>query len=227
MNTAAAAMLDNPIVIASLVVGLLGALLLFAGLARLWRRHWFGALGRIGGGSLLLALGLLAGSIAFNLYSYHRFTHEQEVATLRFRQLGPQRYAVDLAPAGGVAAHRYELRGDEWQLDARVLKWRGGATLLGLDARYRLERLSGRYRDLTQERQAARTVHGLSDSRGLDVFTLARNHPRWLPWLDADYGSAAYLPMANGAEYRVSLTQTGLVARPANAAARAAVQRWK
>src|SRR5690606_20058594 len=118
-------MLDNPIVIASLIVGLLGALLLFAGLARLRRGRLLGALGRIGSGSLLLALGLLAGSIAFNLYSYHRFTHEQEVATLRFRQLGPQRYLADLSTPGG-AAQRYELRGDEWQLDARVLKWRGG-----------------------------------------------------------------------------------------------------
>jgi hypothetical protein len=219
-------MLDNPIIVASLVFALLGGLLLIAGLRRFRERRWMRAAGSICGGGCLLALAGLAMGVVFNLYSYHRLAHEQDVATLHFRQLAPQHYVVDLAAADG-AGRRYQLRGDEWQLDARVLKWRGTASLLGLDARYRLERLSGRYRDLGRERRAARTVHALSDDQGIDLFALAREHSRWLPWLDAAFGSAAYLPMADGAEYRVSLTQSGLVARPANDVARVAVRRWR
>jgi len=58
-----------------------------------------------------------------------------------------------------------DLRGDEWQIDARVLKWRGMAVLIGFDTLYRLDRLSGRYRDITQERIGLRTVHSLSENK--------------------------------------------------------------
>ena len=44
---------------------------------------------------------------------------------------------------------------------------------------------------------------------------------------DAVYGSAAYLPMSDGAEYRIWLSQSGLVARPLNAEADGAVRTWR
>jgi hypothetical protein len=40
------------------------------------------------------------------------------------------------------------------------------------------------------------------------------------------YGSATYLPMADGADYEVTVSQSGLVARPLNDAARLAVGAW-
>ena len=67
----------------------------------------------------------------------------------------------------------FMLAGDEWQLDARVLKWKGWANLLGLDAQYRLERVSGRYRDIEQERNDERTVYALSENPGVDLWTLS------------------------------------------------------
>jgi hypothetical protein len=114
------------------------------------------------------------------------------------------------------------LAGDEWQLDARVLKWKGWANLLGLDAQYRLERVSGRYRDIEQERTGERTVYGLSENPGVDLWVLSTQYPKWLPFVDAVYGSATYLPMADGARYEVKMTQSGLMARPVNEAANAA-----
>jgi hypothetical protein len=107
-----------------------------------------------------------------------------------------------------------------------VLKWRPPANLLGLDARYRLERLSGRYVEVENESTRLRTVHGLATERGLNVWNLAQRYRRWLPLVDARYGSAAYLPMADGARFSVSLTQSGLIARAENEAAREATARW-
>jgi hypothetical protein len=180
---------------------------------------------------LLLSLLLLTGAaflFAFSatLHTYARLSYEQPVAQLTFVALGPQLYTATLtrAPAGDVET--FALNGDEWQLDARVLKWRGFANLLGLDARYRLERLGGRYVDIEQEKTAPRSVYGLGEAPALDLWLLARAYPRWLPFVDAVYGSATYLPMADGARYRVTITQTGLIARPANEAAEAAVGAW-
>jgi hypothetical protein len=41
------------------------------------------------------------------------------------------------------------------------------------------------------------------------------------------FGTATYLPMADGATYHVSLNTPGLFARPMNAAARRAVKDWE
>jgi hypothetical protein len=99
--------------------------------------------------------------------------------------------------------------------------------VLGLDAQYRLDRLSGRYRSIEQERSDERTVYPLSENPGIDVWQLRQQYPKWLPFVDAVYGSATYMPMADGARYRVSMTQTGLIARPANGAAQTAAAGWR
>ncbi len=118
------------------------------------------------------------------------------------------------------------LRGDEWQLDARVVNWKPPATLLGLDPIYQLERLSGRYSDIDREVSAARTVHSLADRQFFDLWSVAKRFPILMPGVDAYYGTATYVPMADGARFEVSLTRDALIARPVNNAARDAVGSW-
>jgi hypothetical protein len=212
---------------AIVVVGVAVALLLAIAAFRRWRRfRIIGGTLFFGSGALVLALALLAGALALNLFTYARLTHEQAAAQVITRQLGERRYAVTLQVPREPARH-FDLAGDEWQIDARVLKWRGFATLIGFDTAYRLERLSGRYADLQSERSAPRTVYSLAPEAGLDLWSLVRRHHRYIPLADALYGSAAYVPMAEGAEYDVSVSASGLVVRPANEAARKALGGWK
>src|SRR4029077_18881310 len=100
----------------------------------------------------------------------------------------------------GRAPQHFQVRGDEWQIDARVLKWRALGTLLGFDTVYRLERLSRRYGDVQSERSSPRTVYELAAAPGVDFWSVARRYPRYLPFADALYGSAAYLPIGEGDE---------------------------
>jgi len=172
----------------------------------------------------LVALAAAAGFLALGLRTYERLTYEQPVAELEFAARGPQQYEATLTRLPGGPREQFVLAGDEWQLDARVLKWRGYANVLGLDARYRLERVSGRYRDIEQERHSVRSVFALGESSPVDLWALAEQYPRWLPFVDAVYGSATYLPMAAGARYEVTLAPSGLIARPQNDAARAVSQ---
>ena len=177
------------------------------------------------GGVVVLA-GVGAGLVATNLVTYARLTHEQEAARVTTRALGERQFAVSVQTPGRPPRH-FQVRGDEWQIDARVLKWRALGTLLGFDTVYRLERLSGRYGDVQSERSAPRTVYELAADPGVDFWSVARRYPRYLPFTDALYGSAAYVPLAEGAEYVVSVSASGLVVRPANDAARQAVGGWK
>jgi hypothetical protein len=178
-------------------------------------------------GAFFILLGVCAGLVAASLHGYKRLTSEQIAGNVSLRQLGERRYALTLETPGSAARH-FEVRGDEWQIDARVLKWRPMAVVAGLDTLYRLERISGRYSDVVQERTAPRTVHGLATGDELvDLWAMARRHHQYLPVVDALYGSSVYVPMAEGADYVVSVSAMGLVVRPRNQAAHRAVTGWK
>lgn len=209
-----------------LVISLLGLVLLLAGLIKMFRRKVLGGSVQILFGLLLVAGAILSWSVALNLYSYQRFTGETSVVKLRFEARGPQAYRVYVIQPDQ-QSQSYDLRGDEWQVDARVLKWGGLATLLGFDTAFQLDRITGRYRDLQQERQLPHTVHSLYRPRGVDIWWLVREHQDWIPLVDAIYGSATYMPMVDRAEYAVTITTSGLIARPGNAIAKQAVERWR
>lgn len=205
------------LLIPTLVCALL-ALVFALGLRRCLRqRQWLGASWRLGAFALLLTTTLSLGLLAGALFHYLTFGADEHVATLSLRQLEPQHYAVRLESADG--QHRsFELRGDEWQLDARLIRWQLPARLAGAPNLYRLERLSGRYGDPKQELEAVRSVHPLAQDAFPDLWTLKRQFPQYLPFVDSDYGSAAYLPMLDGARYDVTLgPRGGLVAKPADA----------
>jgi hypothetical protein len=211
----------------ALIFALLGLMLAFFAVIKLLRKRIIHgciqgtcACGLLGIAAVLLLLGS-------NLYTYQRLTYENEIARIEFWQSGTQQYLAVVSPAGNKSDQSYTLSGDEWQLDARVLKWTGVANLAGLNSRYRLERLSGRYRSVAQERSDPRTVFPLSTNPGLDLWQLLGKIQAWTSWVDTYYGSSTYMPMADQAAYQVVLTQSGLVARPANAQAQKAVREWR
>lgn len=208
-----------------LVLGVLALVFALAAVSRGRRGRAIGCALHGGAAVAALALAAAAALVGVDLASYRRLTHEEPVAEVRFRQEGDRRYAAEVLRPDGMS-EAFQLAGDEWQLDARVIKWNGMATVLGLDSGFRLDRIGGRYRDIAEERSAPRTVFELRRPPGLDVWTLARRFHAWLPWLDALYGSATYLPMADGAHFAVSISSTGLVARPLNREAREAVAGW-
>jgi hypothetical protein len=197
----------------------------FAGLRSLLsRRVIAGCLQGLSGLSLLALSGLIV-AISINLNTYDRLTYEAFVVDVKFRERAPQHFWTYIT-LPHTRAMVLDLRGDEWQLDARILKWQGIAFLLGLDTGYRLDRLSGRYRDIAQERTAPRTVYSLGEDPGLDVWAIVQKYERWLPWIDTVYGSGTYVPMVDGAQYRVTISATGLLTRPRNDIARQAVSKW-
>ena len=217
---------ETVLVVIAGVGGVIALLLLVEAVSRL--RDW-----QIRSGIVFLviaavvaALGTAGAMLAAGLHSYARLTKEQEAARAVFREIAPKRFELLLVPSTA-PARRFELRGDEWQIDARVLKWKGMGTVLGLDTLYRFERVAGRYADTAQEKSAPRTVHALPADAGFDLWALLKEHQRWLPLADALYGSAAYAPMADGAQYAVNVSATGLLIRPLNETATKAVGGWK
>ncbi len=168
----------------------------------------------------------LVAVLVFSYFTYARLTSEQLVSRIEFTRIAPFEFRARLM-IEGERDRFFVLTGDEWQLDARLVTWKPPATILGLDPIFRLDRLSGRYSDVEQERTKPRTVHALSPKPALDVWNVARRIPWLLPGVDAQYGAATYVPMLDGALYEVSLSRDALIARPANDVARKAVSEWR
>jgi hypothetical protein len=207
------------------VLALVEILLLFAAFRRLRRRRILGGVLNGAAALVLVLLGFGAALIGANLRTYQRLSFEQPAGELQLTRTGERQFNGVLSYPSGERAN-FALRGDEWQVDARVLKWHAFANVIGFDSSYRLERISGRYTRIEDELAQARTVYSLNPPQLIDPWELAHRYRSWLPWLDTVYGSAAFLPMADGALYEIKVSQSGLIARPLNQAARDAVGSW-
>ena len=215
--------------VAPLLVTVCGLALLTSGIGHLVRGRAVRGSGHLLFGSLLAVIGFVVGLLGLNAQTYARLTHEAPVALVSVRNLDPAaaRYLVTIRRLDGSnRVQTCELQGDEWVLAGRVQKWKPWANLLGLDATYTLEQLSNMY--FTAARGNGKTI------TACDIADVA---PRiddylphgWLVWLaaraftvDRHFGSANYMPLADGAAYRVVITQSGFNAEPVNQAARAA-----
>jgi hypothetical protein len=213
--------------LASIVLALAGASLCYSGVRRLLKKRPLSALHLELTGLLLLLLAAFSFLLASNLYLYDRLVFEAPVAEIEFTRLGDQHFSAQLDNIDDMAPRRFDMHGDEWQLEAQMLIWHGYASLLGLDAQYRLNRLSGRYSETRDEQELQRSVYALGEPPKFDLWQIASRHHDMIGFfVDAAYGSAVFLPMSDSARYQISISRTGLVARPMNDSARQAVSRW-
>ncbi|PIE36723.1 MAG: cation/multidrug efflux pump [Gammaproteobacteria bacterium] len=197
------------------VGGVLGLLLLWRGLSNFLNSDLHKFRGFI---QLLVSITLLAvvaalGIATVNLSTYRNLTQESTLATIEFAALrhDPGRFIATLNVTGDLS-RRYELQGDQWQIDARIIKWQPPLDQLGLMPLYQFERLSGRYSDAQMQQLSEPSVHPLLQQKGVDLWALAQQF-KSLPFVDASYGSATYHSMQDGLRYEISLSHSGLIAR--------------
>ena len=212
-----------------LVVAGLGFLVFLAGTGHLLHGRAAKAGVGLGAGGAITIAGLAAGLFGLNLQSYSRLTYEAPVAEISIHAQKPAEKLYT------VAVHRLDgtdrttnctLQGDEWLLSGRVQKWKAWANELGLNATYTLNQISNMY-------------YSAREASGKPIMACDINGPlpqvnqylpeSWVKWLmdhalvqDRRFGSANYMPLADGAVYKVVITQMGFNAEPVNdAAARA------
>ena len=175
--------------------------------------RWLGGAGRGLVGLLLLALAALAATITVGIRGYRALTYEEVAATVKTEPVGVQRFrATIVLPDQRLAM--YDLAGDAFYVDAHILKWHPWANFVGLHTAYELDRVTGRYNSVTDERTRPHTVYSVARTRPVDLFFLARRFKLLGPLVDAEYGSAAFVAGTRPAEYEVRVSTTGLLMRP-------------
>jgi hypothetical protein len=173
-------------------------------------------------GFSLLSAGTILVLILFNAHTYNRLTSETELVKVEIGSRSQQGISIKLKSSEG--EQLFFIDAAEWQLDARFLKWKAWAYLLGSEPLVRLETLSGRLSSV------------VSGAERLDSHKLLQNNPllsdfgskisNWLGMVDSYYGSSIYMPAVEGSVYTVSATVSGLIARAENNTAKEAVYRW-
>jgi hypothetical protein len=202
----------SPFVLAGCFFALLGILCVLSGVTALlrWRPLRFATRTLLG--LLLISLGVLSGGVAVGIRGYRALTREDVAARVTVRPLGPQRFAAtfrvpDRAPM------TFELAGDQIYVDAHILKWTPMANMIGLHTAYELDRVTGRYDDIAQEKSAERTIFPLGEERVVNLFGLRRRYTALAPLLDAEYGSGTFVPVNRAATFEVRISTTGLLIR--------------
>lgn len=175
-------------------------------------RRWMGTAGRSGGAALFVSLSALSGTLAASTQGYRALTGEEVAMTVTTLPTGPSAFAAHVAFPDGRDT-TYMVQGDQLLVDAHILKWHYWANVLGLETQYELDRLTGRYLDVEDERRRPRTVHSLKADKPVDLFDLAQRYSFLSLLVDAEYGSATYIEVEEPARFEVRVSTTGLLVR--------------
>jgi len=213
------ALIDPGYLLAGMAAALLSAILLLAAFQALFRGRLLLFSARFAVGTAMLAAGVAVWALSFGIQGYRALTREEVAARISVTPLAPQRFEARVTLADG-RQERFELAGDEVYVDAQILKWKPSANFLGLHTAYELDRIAGRYRDIASERDGVRTIYALGSPKAFDLFDLRNRYAILAPLVDAEYGSATYVPAAQPKEIEIRVSGTGLMVREVAAATR-------
>jgi hypothetical protein len=199
-------------VIAGVAVG--GLLFLVLALHALRKGRILGSFTTLLAGLVLILAAAIVVLVSVGTKGYLALTREDLAATVYVTPLGNQQFQARIVRPNARDT-LFAVAGDELYIDARIIKWKPIASLVGLHTVYRLDRVSGRYLDIQDESTKVRTLYSLGGPmKPWDLFCLRAKYEFLAPLLDAQYGSATFVPVKDRSVLRILVTTSGLIARP-------------
>lgn len=155
--------------------------------------------------------------LGFFLRTYHAFTYEKPVAEIRIQ-------AFDRTPTGPVAIvyltsphiqspRHLIIKGNQWMIEGDILKWKNWLHFLGLESRYRLTRLRGRYLNPNAEAQKPPTIHALTLKEKDPLWQYLYQYGHRLPFISTVYGNAAFQYLGEDKTYLIYVGPSGFIVR--------------
>ena len=204
--------MSDPLIIAATVFILLCVIFLFAFFTSLRKKRFFGAVRNFTFAVLMLTLSLLFGTISISIQGYNALTREELAATVEIFPVSKQIFMARITFTDS-SEKQFKLEGDEFYIDAHILKWKSLANLLGLHTFYELDRIAGRYTDIEDETNKNRTVYSVAKDKPIDAFDLRLKYPFLSFLVDAEYGSASFITTNAHKNLKIMVSTTGLLIR--------------
>ncbi len=167
-------------------------------------------------GLALVCLALLLTGGVVLLRAFESFAGETLVAKVRCHRTGPEAFELTYLPADAPpsSVRTISLRGDQWAIAGGIVKWHRWLTAAGVPTYHRVLRLSGQFSDVARERQHPPTVEALAPETDL-VWELLYKADPYLPFVEAVYGSAAFVYAEPGRVQEVYVTPSGYMIKRA------------
>lgn len=176
----------------------------------------FRRLNRLAVGALVLVIALLLSGGAVLLRAFQAFSGEELIARVRCHRVGPDSFELTYLPAAAPPsqARTVVLKGDQWAISGGIIKWHPWLTAAGVRSYHRPMRLAGQYVKLERQRAEPPTVESLSPGADLFWEALYAADP-YLPFVEAVYGTAAYVYVEPGRVQEVYVTPSGYLIKRA------------
>jgi len=202
----------NTLMALAAVCGILCLVFLFIAVFALRKKAFFNSALSLLVAFLSLSLAALFGTLMVASRGYQALTHEVLAAVVRVEPRPKKTFTAHVRFPDQRQAI-FDLAGDQLYIDAYILKWKPLINVLGLHTVYELDRIGGRYLSLDDEQTEPRRFFQLSKPKTIDLLNLRERYLflRWL--LDAEYGSATFIPSDRPATYEIRISTTGLLAR--------------
>jgi hypothetical protein len=155
--------------------------------------------------------------MGFFFHAYHVFTHEKPVARIEITPTDkPQTMKIKLitfSDKDSASSEVYTIKGDQWLLEGDILKWDNWLNFLGLDTRYRLTRIRGRYLHTEAEINRETTVYSLVEDEDYPFWKYLYKYGEKLPFVSTVYGNAVFQYGNRYKKFLVFVTASGFIVR--------------
>lgn len=165
--------------------------------------------------------------VGLDFTTYRQLTSQEQVMTVSVKQIQARRFEIAIKSAG--FEKLYQLEGDQWQIDFRLIRFTPLVALTGLSYLYQPARLSNRYESIEDQRSKPLMFYSLRDEEfvGLDLWEFFRRYDGIMPFIDTAFGSSVFMPLEDEAEYEILIGFSGLVVKAKNEPGKLALQNWQ
>ena len=200
-------------------VGLVGVLMLVGGVARLFKAHFAGGIGRVLFGGLTLMGAMVVGLIGLNLQTYAQLSKERLAGQVTLKQVGDFEYTATIDLADDQQKLRgqpvdYQITGQKIFIEGPVVKFKPWANVIGMDSLYKVTEVYGTYVNPNCTNRYPPRRHSTEECKTGDFFGCLGSSWKMLNLADFSHASASGQLMGDGAIYDIYASQDAFELKP-------------
>ncbi len=199
-------------------VGLVGILMLVAGVAKVFQAKLGSGLMRVLFGGLTLAGALIVGLIGLNLQTYAQLSKERLAGQLVLKKVSDHNFtaSIDLADDGKLRGQPvdYQITGERVHISGPVVKFKPWANVIGMDSLFKVSEVYGTYVDPNCTNKFTPRREGTDECKTGDFFGCLGTSWKLLNLADFSHTSDSGQLMADGAIYDIYASQDAFELKP-------------
>lgn len=148
-------------------------------------------------------------AVLFTTFGYKTSNEITKVADIKITPLKQQEFKLRITWLDG-KQEEYQVKGDQFYIDAKILKWKDWLGFFGIKTWYELDRIGGRYISITDEQNKERSIFQIATDKEYDLYNLRKQYQGLSFLVDAEYGSAVFLLADTPKDIELLVARTGL-----------------